>query len=226
MSRLPIRWKVTLAFSVALLVVLVAVGAFIYLRQQAELGRALDRGLRARAAEVAAAVAGSPGLGAPAVPGLEGDESVAQVLRADGTVIASSLPGAPPLLDEAALRRALAGPVVIDRPGDAALDEPLRLLAGPARAGDEAVVAVVGASRDDNDEALSSLLLIELVGLSAALVVASAAGYASDRPDAQGRGQRDSEQRQRGRRRLRGPEDRVRDQDQHHRPSGRRCARA
>ena len=179
MTRLPIRWRVTLAFSVALLVVLVAVGAFIYLRQEAVLGRALDRGLQARAAEVGAVVVRSPGgFDAPAAPGLESDESVAQVLRADGTVVASSLPGAPPLLDAEGLRRARAARVFIDRPGDAALDESLRLLAGPARAGGEALVVVVGASREENDEALSSLLLIELLGLGAALVLASAAGYA------------------------------------------------
>lgn len=55
MSRLPLRWKVTLAFAGALVAVLSAVGAFVYLRFDAELGQMLDRSPRARASEVGAA---------------------------------------------------------------------------------------------------------------------------------------------------------------------------
>jgi signal transduction histidine kinase len=42
-SRVPIRWRVTLAFTGAMAVVLVAVGLFVYLRLEAELDRSLDR---------------------------------------------------------------------------------------------------------------------------------------------------------------------------------------
>lgn len=179
MTRLPIRWKVTLAFSGALLVVLVAVGAFIYLRLEVELGQALDRGLRARAAEIGAIVQRSPaGLARPATPALEIDESVAQVLRDDGTVAASSSDPPIPLLDASQLPRARTGELFADRAGDRYLDESLRLLAVPVRARGERFIIVVGASRDDKEEALSSLLLLELVGLAVALLVASGAGYA------------------------------------------------
>jgi signal transduction histidine kinase len=177
-SRLPLRAKVTLAFSGALVVVLVAVGAFVYLRLEVELGRTLDRGLRARAAEIGALVARNPeGVARTAVPALESDESVAQILRPDGTVVASTLPGGVPLLDAPQLRRARTGELFADRPGDERIDESLRLLAVPVRARGEELVAVAGASLDEKDEALSSLLVLELVGLAVALVVAGGAGY-------------------------------------------------
>ena len=179
MTRLPIRWKVTLAFSVALLAVLVAVGAFIYLRLEVEFGQTLDRGLRARAAEIGGLVQRSPdGLARPATPVLESDESVAQVLREDGTVVASSSEPPVPLLDASQLQRARRGELFADRAGDQRLDEALRILAVPVRARGERFIVVVGASRDERDEALSSLLLLEIVGLGVALLVASAAGYA------------------------------------------------
>lgn len=178
MTRLPIRWKVTLAFSVTLLLVLVAVGAFIYLRFEVELSQTLDRGLRARAAEIGALVQRSPdGLARPATPALESDESVAQILRGDGTVAASSFESPVPLLDASQLRRARTDALFADRAGDEHLDESLRLLAVPVRARGDLFIVVAGASRDENDEALSSLLLLELVGLAVALLVASAAGY-------------------------------------------------
>jgi two-component system, OmpR family, sensor kinase len=177
-TRLPLRWKVTLAFSGALLVVLVAVGAFVYLRFEVELGQSLDRGLRARAAEISALVARSPnGVARTDATGLESDESVAQILRDDGTVVASTSHAVVPLLEASQLRRARTGELFADRPGDEHVDEALRLLAMPVRAGGERFVAVAGASLDEKDEALSSLLVLELVGLAVALVVASAAGY-------------------------------------------------
>jgi two-component system OmpR family sensor kinase len=176
-TRLPLRWKVTLAFSGALLVVLVAVGAFVYLRFEVELGQSLDRGLRARAAEISALLARSPdGVGRADAPGLESDESVAQILGDDGTVVASSQ-GVVPLLDASQLSRAQTGALFADRPGDEHFDESLRLIAVPVRARGERFVAVAGASLDEKDEALSSLLVLELVGLAVALVVAGAAGY-------------------------------------------------
>src|SRR4051794_7998322 len=88
MSRLPIRWKVTLAFAAACAVVLAAVGAFLYLRLDAELEQSLDRGLRARGGELAALVQRSaPGRAVPDAPAIDADETPAQVLGEDGTVV-------------------------------------------------------------------------------------------------------------------------------------------
>ena len=178
MRRLPIRWRVTLALAATLLVVLGAVGAFLYLRFDHDLSETLDRSLQARAGEVSALVRRSPeGLVRGDAPALEADESVAQVLRGDGTVVAGTAGARATLLSADRLRRARRGPVLADRDGDDVLDEDIRLLALPVRARGERLVVVVGTSLDEKDEAVSTLLTLELVGLGAALLLASAAGY-------------------------------------------------
>jgi len=177
-TSLPIRWKVTSAFAAALLVVLTAVGAFVYLRFADALGDTLDRGLRARAAEVSAAVQDSPaGFDRSDAPALEPDENVAQVVRDDGTVVAGTSRADFLLLDESQLDRARRGAVFVDRPGDARLDESIRLLALPVQARGERFVVVVGTSLDEKREALAALLLLEVIGLVGALVVSSTVGY-------------------------------------------------
>ena len=88
MSRLPVRLRLTLAFTAVMAVVLVAVGAFVYLRFDAELDSALDQSLRTRAddlSSVAAATALSSGDRL-----VEPDESFAQVLARDGRVLDAS----------------------------------------------------------------------------------------------------------------------------------------
>ena len=178
MRRLPIRWRVTLAFAAALLVVLSAVGAFLYLRFEHDLSETLDRSLQARAGEVAALVRRSPaGLARGDATALEADESVAQVLRSDGTVVAGTAGARRALIGAERLERARRDAVFLDRDGDDVVDEDLRVLAVPIRARGEALVVVVGASLDEKEESVSTLLTLELVGLGAALLVAGAAGY-------------------------------------------------
>lgn len=53
MSRVPIRLRVTLAFTAAMALVLVAVGLFVYLRLENELEASIDRDIPARAGETA-----------------------------------------------------------------------------------------------------------------------------------------------------------------------------
>ena len=178
MSRLPIRWKVTLAFTGALLVVLAAVGTFLYVRFAVELEQGLDRGLRARAVELTALVERFPErLAGAGVTDRDADERPAQLLRVDGTVLAGTPQAGAPLLRAAALRRARSGPLVLDRPGDATLDEAVRIRAGPVRVRGLPAVLVVGASLDEPREARSALLTLELAGLGAALLAAALAGY-------------------------------------------------
>ncbi len=178
MSRLPIRWRVTLAFAATLLVVLGAVGAFLYLRFEHDLSESLDNGLRARAGEVEALVRRSPaGVARGEALATEGDESVAQVVRPDGTVVDGTASARASLLTGEQLRQARRGQVLFDRPGDELVDEGLRVLATGVRARGEVLIAVVGTSSDEKDESVSTLLTLELVGLGAALILASAAGY-------------------------------------------------
>jgi len=178
-QRLPLRWRVTGAFAGVLVLVLLAVGGFVWWRMSSVLDQAMDRDLRARATEVGALV-DQPGLALfpPGGPTLEADEKVAQILHADGTVVAASSFAGLRLVDPPRLHAALEGTVIWDRPGDEALDEDLRLLATPVNRS-ETYVVVVGSSLDERNEALTALLGTGLVGVAVALLAAVAAGYAT-----------------------------------------------
>ncbi len=168
MSR---RLRVTLAFTALLAVVLAAAGTVVHLRFAADLQRSQDQGLRSAAARLtAAAEAGGAAARLPGATGVESDEDVAQVLDADGTVIAASARAGVPLLTPGQRAAALRRPLVVDRPGDARLDEGLRLVAVPARTAAGPAVAVVGASSDEVDEAVATLVRVEALGLGAALL--------------------------------------------------------
>ena len=179
LNGLPVRWRVTAAFAAVLALVLFATGAFVFARMSHELDDALLASLQVRSHEVAAQV-DRPGLplSRPGAPTLEADENVAQILRPDGSVVAASTFAGRTLVDSARLAAALRGQVLWDRPGDAVLVEDLRLLAVPVTGKDGTFVVVVGSSLDDRNEALATLLIIEIVGLTAALLAASGAGYA------------------------------------------------
>lgn len=178
MRRWPIRWRVTAAFASALAVVLAAVGAFLYLSVSRELDRAVERGLLARATEISGPVSrGDLPRQQPPSNLVDDDESLAQVLRPDGSVLASSAVVELQLLTPEQVRRVLAGPDFFDRPGDVLFDDDLRLLAVPVEGRTGPLVVVVGASLDDKEDALTALGVAEVVGLIGALVVASAAGY-------------------------------------------------
>jgi signal transduction histidine kinase len=169
-----VRIRLTLAFTAVMAVVLVAVGLFVYSRVGSDLEAALDNSLRSRADDIAT-VADGPGLGSSDQDRLVArDESLAQVIADDGSVVYSS-PGLGdrPLLQGDQLARARRGPIFIDRDSVAGFDERLRLLARPT---DNRVV-VVGATREDRDEALSSLGTVLLTGGPIALLLAALAGY-------------------------------------------------
>jgi signal transduction histidine kinase len=174
MRRLPTRLRVTLAFAAALALVLLATGAFVYLRFESELTRTVDAGLETRAAEVAALRASGASLADARSPlVVEREESFAVVLGYDGATV-DATPGAPTArLGEGELRSARAGPLFLERPHGAADGEPARLLAVPAGG----AIVVVGAALDDQRESLAALLALGGLGLGAALLVASVAGY-------------------------------------------------
>ena len=104
----------------------------------AVLDLALEADLRARSAQIVSQVERSDkaDLAAAARLPLEPAESFAQILRPSGSVVAASAYPDVRLLSEEQLRAASAGELLVDRPGDAAIDESLRLLATPAQAGD------------------------------------------------------------------------------------------
>jgi two-component system, OmpR family, sensor kinase len=168
-TRVPVRWRVTLAFTGVLAVVLIAVGTAVYLRYEAELTGAIDDGLETRAAEIATLRAS----GAPLDASAEEDDRFALVTDRAGRVRAATAGAAHIRLGRDELRRAAAGRVFLERPEGTLDGEPARLLAVPA--GDEIVVA--GAALDDRDEALSALLVLLAGGFGLALALASGAGF-------------------------------------------------
>ena len=52
MSRLPTRWKLTLAFALALAIVLTSAGVFLHFQLSADVDNDIERDLRARAAQL------------------------------------------------------------------------------------------------------------------------------------------------------------------------------
>ena len=162
----------------AIVLALIAVG--LYQRFEAELDETINRGLRARAADVALFVQSPAGrLGdASASKLVDRDESFAQILELDGTIrdATPSLP-ARPLLTVAEVRAAAARrQTFITRPNPFET-EPARLLATPVTAQGRRLLTVVGTDSDDRDAALRHLLLMFLIGGPVALLLASLAGY-------------------------------------------------
>jgi two-component system OmpR family sensor kinase len=153
MSQLPIRVRLSLAFAAAMAVVLAALGAFLYLQLRHSLDEQLEASLRAQAGAAAAGAV------------VQQEESLAQVLDADGEVIRGF---DRPLADPATRER------FVDRDVAGLDDNPYRLLVVPAEGGQ---TVVVGASLEDRDDALGGLLAAFFVGGPIALALSTLLGY-------------------------------------------------
>jgi two-component system, OmpR family, sensor kinase len=153
MSRLPIRIRLSLAFAGAMALLLAALGTFLYVQLRSSLDEQLSATLHARAD---AAAAGSI---------VEEEESLGQVLGANGKVIQGfQTPLARPSTRDYVFDRSVAG---VD-------DSPYRLLVVPAA---EGRTIVVGASLEDRDDALAGLVAAFLVGGPIALGLSTLLGY-------------------------------------------------
>ena len=171
--RVPIRLKLTLAFALAMAVVLGAVGLFVYLRMGSALDRNIDQSLRSRAGDITALIQqADQGLAeAGRSPLAEPGEGFAQILDRHGRIVdATPQVSRSPVLSPVALARAERATTLVRR-GDA------RMLATPVDAQDRHLVVVVGASTRGRSEALDSLLTQLLIGGAVALALAAVAGY-------------------------------------------------
>ena len=175
LAYLPLRRRLVLGFLVAMLVLLVAAGGFVYWRVEVALDGVLDRSLEQ------ATVALSPLVTADGH--ISDDSAVAsagvsyQVLDSEGQVIAAS--GAPtdePLVSPGRARASQSRTVRLDVGGLLpAAEHPLRLQVSPLPPGGPGSPAylVVAVRRDQRDEALRELLLqLALAGLGVLLVTA------------------------------------------------------
>jgi heavy metal sensor kinase len=172
--RLPIRTRLTLISAAMMAVVLVAAGAFLYFRLRADLLQAVDAGLRSRAEAIVGSLAESEsGLGAGGTL-IEPDEAFAQVLATNGAIIDSSPGlGGQPLLPPSALSeldRIRFFDSVVPTVEESV---PARLFAVPF----DGRVVVVGASVEDQRDALGRLAVLLAVGGPVALALATLAGW-------------------------------------------------
>ena len=174
MSRLSLRLRLTLAFALAMAVVLGALGALLYERLGDSLQEQLDESLRIRAGALQALVRERDDLG-PRDLASEEDEDFAQLLAGDGSLLASSpAVAAGPLVSPSEVARVRAGRFFLRRDDVAALDdEPARMLLVPV----DSRVLVVGASLEDQEEALEGLVAELFVVGPLALLLSSLAGY-------------------------------------------------
>jgi two-component system, OmpR family, sensor kinase len=177
MSRIPIRIRLTLAFVLALGVVLAALGGVVYARFEHSLNDNTDRALRSRATDIAALIERS----GPRIPGARGDrfieseESFTQILDAQGRIVdASRRASSEPLLDADEIQRVQEGSLTLTRDNVIEEGDPARMFAVPVAG----YTLVVGQATDDNEESLATLRLLLGAGLPIALVLASLAGYA------------------------------------------------
>jgi heavy metal sensor kinase len=180
LSRLPIRLRLSLAFTAAASVLLVAAGWFLDLRLSENLSQALDQSLRQRSQDLAVFVHGGVRpLNLESTGLIERGESFAQVVDGNGSVIAasSSLKGRV-LLSGQELARARKGSLFLDRPSVPGLDEPARLLADAVPSPNGPVVLVVGATQGNRLETLATLRKEMLIGGPVLLVAAALGGYA------------------------------------------------
>ena len=172
MSRVPIRLRLTVAFALAMAVVLAAAGLLLYEHLATSLDRTLAQNLRARAADVSALVK-------QADTGLQSQRNpngFAQVLKANGRIL-DETPGlrGKPLLTPEQLARARRGPLLVGRADRG--DQSVRLFATPVFAQDRRLVVVVAQPLETRDNALATLRTELLVGGPTALLLASLIGY-------------------------------------------------
>jgi two-component system, OmpR family, sensor kinase len=182
-ARLPVRVRVTLAFTAAMAVLLAASGAFLYIRLDHTLDDTVDQGLRGRADDLSALIGRSnSGLSdANRSPLTEQGESIAQVLDARGRIV-DSVPGLQQtkLLTSAQVRRARTGTIVFDTDQKPVPDiDSLRVLATPLDAQGRSLILVVGASLEGNEEVQHEFGALLAIGGPILLLIAALAGYAA-----------------------------------------------
>jgi two-component system OmpR family sensor kinase len=180
MSRVPIKLRLTLAFAAVMAIVLAGAGLFLHSQLRSQLNESIDLGLRTRAGEASALIRASgtrlSGSGQGSL--IEQEETVAQVLTSDGRVLDSTPQlREQPVLGASDLEEGAAKPTFFERDRLPGVEGRVRLLAAPVEVSGRELVAVVGSSLDDREEALSSLATLLLIGGPVALLLSSLAGY-------------------------------------------------
>jgi len=162
-NRLSVRLKITLAFTIAMAVVLAALGTYIFVETSDQLDESVNDNLEVRVADLVT----RPQSGGVLEQPLDPEDSFAQIIGAQGEVELTT----EQVADE--------GPIVTD-PGTYDLDSVegidgrVRVLATPF---EDEKLAVAGASLEDRDDSVEGLALALAIGGPAALLLAGLGGY-------------------------------------------------
>ena len=180
--RLPIRLRLTLAFTIVMAVVLTATGFFLYLRLRTELDNRLDQSLHSRL-QVTNTLLRQGDSSREAIAQVSAQRrdgsGFTQILAAGGSVLGGSEGlRSEALLSPAEIGRAAATTSTFDLETDAADVGAVRVLASPVRTPAGTLVVAVGASLEDRNQALSNLRALLLAGEPIALLLAALAAYA------------------------------------------------
>jgi two-component system OmpR family sensor kinase len=168
MRRIPLRLKLTFAFTGVMAVLLAAAGIALSLLVAENLDSTIDDGLEARAGDQAAVAIATGGTGNARLE--RSGETFAQVFESGRVIAWTQGAGRTPLLTPAQLATASRRPVIAERQARTAK---LRMYARPAAA----YVVVVGEPLAQREKALDSLRALLLVGGPLALLIASLVGY-------------------------------------------------
>ena len=180
MRRLSISVRLTLAFALAMAVVLAALGAFLYVRVHDTLYEQLEDNLVVRSSSLMEVVRSrGPEMTNAAIANADDEEGAEQVLNGNGEILAATQSvRRQSLVDPTDLARARteAEPFFIRRdvPG---LDHEQQVLVRPFRENGELFVVAVGAPLDDVRDALKSLLTQLLLIAPLALLLSSGGAY-------------------------------------------------
>ncbi|HWE33441.1 MAG TPA: ATP-binding protein [Solirubrobacteraceae bacterium] len=185
-NLMPIRLRLALTFAGVMIVLFGVLFLVLYTRYADGLDAGISTSLKSRAADLAVIASESDARLAahPVLPAASG--GYAQIIDADGQVLAATpqLAGRS-LLSPAQFARTLHGPLYVEVAGSAALQAyrvPQLTVSGPGARGavqSEAAanVLVVGESLADRNHALASLQTLLFVGGPIALLIACLAGY-------------------------------------------------
>jgi signal transduction histidine kinase len=181
--HLPVRAKLTLAFTIAITAVLVATALFLYLRLRRELDNRIDESLHSRLELVSERLEEGKG-GARSVTravarGEEGSGFVQILVPGSRTVVgAREGLGDEAVLEPSDLRRLAADGGTVDVQSDQPELGAVRILAGAVTiGGSRHYVIAVGATLEDRNQALSNLRMLLLIGGPIALLLAALAGW-------------------------------------------------
>jgi signal transduction histidine kinase len=183
MSRLSLRARLTLAFAIAMAIVVSGLALFVYRMVEGSLTQSIDQGLRARAVDVAnLADQAENGLSSARNPLAGPEQSFGQLIDGTGRIY-DQTPGLAkrPLLTAAQLARARHRASFVDLasiPGGGSLPGgPARIFVEPIHAQDQALVLLVGTSLADQHGATAGLRTGLLIGGPVALLLAALGGY-------------------------------------------------